>query len=113
MDFSFELYQPKKEKLAQNRPLIEISTNGRIILNKKAAEMLANYNYCMLGYDTEHKALGILPLEDKKTNSFAIRYAAKGAYIGAKKFFKHYNILPPQIIQNEPFHSNQFIGISL
>lgn len=113
MDFSFELYQPRKEKLAQNHPLIEISTNGRIILNKKATEMLANFNYCMLGYDNEHNALGILPMEDKKTNSFQIRYASKGAYIGAKRFFKHYNILPSQVIQNEPFQSEHFIGISL
>ncbi len=114
MSFSFSLFEPKKERLAKNdQPLIEVRTNGRIVFNKKATELLQQNPFCMLGYDHQEGALGILPMIESNVNTFPIRYAAKGAYVGAKKFFKHYGILPAQIIRNSPVIDNQFIGIKL
>ncbi|VBB08741.1 Hypothetical protein LUCI_4019 [Lucifera butyrica] len=114
MDFSFALFEPKKARtLKSGAPTVEITPNGRIVFNKKASELLANHTFCMLGYDSEQKALGVLPVNERQLNSFPVRYAAKGAYIGAKKFFKHFDILPPQLTANTPFQSNGFIGIQL
>ncbi len=114
MDYSFTLFTPHREKKEhQNEPLIEIRTNGRIVFNKKATEMLNNHLYCMLGYDHGTKAIGILPLSEKKVNAFPVRYASKGAYIGAKKFFKYFDILPQEILHNPPFCYDNYIGISL
>ncbi|WP_425057693.1 hypothetical protein SCACP_22280 [Sporomusa carbonis] len=112
--FSFTLFEPHRTRAPKNdEPLIEIRPNGRIVFNKKASQLLENSHFCMLGYDPENKALGILPSEDLTPNTFPVRYAAKGAYIGAKKFFKHFEILPSQLIENTPFKSGQFIGINL
>ncbi|MDU2066003.1 MAG: hypothetical protein E6713_14350, partial [Sporomusaceae bacterium] len=95
MSFSFQLFEPKKPRTVPNtEPLVEVRPNGRIVFNKKAADLLANNRFCMLGYDATQEAVGILPLEEPKTNCFPIRFASKGAYIGAKRFFKHFNILP-------------------
>ncbi|SDF48733.1 hypothetical protein [Sporolituus thermophilus] len=114
MEFSFTLYQPKKERAPKEMAAqIEIRPNGRIVFNKKAAELLADRHFCMLGYDREKNALGIMPVTEQQLNSFPIRYASKGAYIGAKKFFKHFNILPQKVIQNSPVHTGQFIGVKL
>lgn len=112
MEFSFTMYEPKKQRITNvAEPLVEISTSGRIILNTKATELLNNYQFCMLGYDMQNKALGIMPIQEKKLNCFPIRYAAKGAYIGAKRFFKHFNILPTEILHRSPVVSGGFIGI--
>lgn len=114
MGFSFSLFEPKKERLAKNdQPQIEVRTNGRIVFNKKATELLQQNPFCMLGYDEQERALGILPLIEGNVNAFPVRYAAKGAYVGAKRFFKHYGILPAQIVRNVPIIDNQFIGIKL
>ena len=114
MDFSFQLFEPKKPRNTKNdQPLVEVRPNGRIVFNKKASELLANNRFCMLGYDSGHQALGILPLEEQQTNSFPIRFATKGAYIGAKRFFKHFNILPEQLVENSPVQTGDFLGIPL
>ncbi len=114
MGFSFSLFEPKKERLAKNdQPQVEVRTNGRIVFNKKATELLNQSPYCMLGYDETERALGILPVCEGNVNAFPIRYAAKGAYVGAKKFFKHFEILPVQLIRNMPIQDNSFIGIKL
>ncbi len=114
MDFSFQLFEPKKPRNTKNNdPLVEVRPNGRIVFNKKASELLANNRFCMLGYDAEHQALGILPLDEQKTNAFPIRFAAKGAYIGAKRFFRHFNILPAELIENTPVQTGEFLGIPL
>lgn len=113
-NFSFTLFEPHRVRLPKNdQPAIEVRPNGRIVFNKNATELLENNNFCMLGYDPENRALGILPTEDLKPNTFPVRYAAKGAYIGAKKFFKHFGILPSQLVENTPFKSGSFIGINL
>lgn len=114
MDFSFTLFEPKKERAAkETAPSVEIRPNGRIVFNKQATELLANNTYCMLGYDGINKALGILPLTEQQINAFPVRYAAKGAYIGAKKFFKHFDILPPSVSKTQPIQTGQFIGIKM
>jgi hypothetical protein len=114
MDYSFTLFEPRKERSAKsNTPVVEIRANGRIVFNKKATELLAERRYCMLGFDQSNQTLGILPLEDQKTNAFPVRYASKGAYIGAKKFFRHFAILPEQAIQDSPFQINDFIAIKM
>ena len=114
MEFSFALFEPHRERSTKpEEPLVEVRPNGRIVFNKIATELLANNNFCMLGYDAENKALGLLTLNERKINAFPIRYASKGAYIGAKKFFKHFDILPGQLIENPPFKSGEFIGIQL
>lgn len=112
MDFSFTLFRPHKTpKTKQEDPVVTVKPNGRIVFNKKAAELLGNNYFCMLGYDLEKQALGILPLSEQEANAFPIRYAAKGAYIGAKKFFRHFNILPQDVVQDSPFQYGQYIGI--
>ncbi|BBB92731.1 MAG TPA: hypothetical protein PKA28_03120 [Methylomusa anaerophila] len=112
--YSFALFEPHRTRIPKkDDPLVEVRPNGRIIFNKKACQLLGQHHFCMLGYDPENRALGILPITELKPNSFPIRYATKGAYIGAKKFFKHFNILPDQFIENEPFQSGDFIGINL
>ena len=67
----------------------------------------------MLGYDPQHNAIGILPLTEEKVNAFPIRYASKGAYVGAKKFFQHFNILPEASVENNPIQADSYIGIKL
>ncbi len=114
MEFSFTLFEPHKNRnIKTDEPVVEIRPNGRIVFNKCASELLNHHHFCMLGYDTHNKALGLLPITDRKINSFPIRYASKGAYIGAKKFFKHFNILPGQLIENTPSLSGEFISIRL
>ena len=114
MGFSFSLFEPKKERLVKNnQPQVEVRTNGRIIFNKKATELLNQNPFCMLGYDEKERALGVLPISEENVNAFPIRYAAKGAYVGAKKFFKHFGILPKQVVSNMPIEDNNFIGIKL
>lgn len=111
---SFILFEPHKEKTIKNdKPLVEIRPNGRIVFNKTACELLTNNHFCMLGYDQDKKLVGLLPLTEEKSNSFPIRYAAKGAYVGAKKFFKHFNILPGSLIENTPLRIGEFISIQL
>lgn len=112
--FSFTLFQPHRTRTPKNdEPVIEVRPNGRIVFNKKATQLLENHHFCMLGYDPEKQALGILPMEQLQPNTFPVRYAAKGAYIGAKKFFKHFEILPGQLIEDTPFKTGEFIGINL
>ncbi|MEN6413226.1 MAG: hypothetical protein ABFC84_10800 [Veillonellales bacterium] len=114
MDFSFTLFEPHRERNERPaEPIVAIGPNGRIVFNKKATEMLNGQQFCMLGYDGENNTVGLLPLLDRKTNAFPIRYAAKGAYIGAKKFFTHFNILPTQLVENSPLPAGKFIGIKL
>lgn len=114
MDYSFTLFQPHRDKVIKpDEPVIELRPNGRIVFNKKASELLNSYQFCMLGYDPQNNAVGLLPLAESQTNAFPVRYAAKGAYIGAKKFFKHFGILPQQLCESAPFNSGEFIGIRL
>lgn len=114
MEFSFSLFQPKKERMSKNdQPLVEVRPNGRIVFNRQATELLKQHSFCMLGYDSDHHALGIMPITEKNVNAFPIRYASKGAYIGAKKFFKHFEILPPGLICNNPIQADSFIGVKL
>ncbi|MDL2281062.1 hypothetical protein LJC10_04310 [Selenomonadales bacterium OttesenSCG-928-I06] len=113
-EFSFSLFEVSKTRNIKNdEPLVEIRTNGRIVFNIKASDLLNDSHFCMLGYDEINNTLGILPISEIRNNSFPIRYATKGAYIGAKKFFKHFNILPKEQIQDRPFWAGQFIGVKL
>ncbi|MBP2656270.1 MAG: hypothetical protein H6Q73_3839 [Firmicutes bacterium] len=114
MEFTFNLFKPRKARNPKSiEPLVAVRPNGRIVFNKQASELLDNHHYCMLGYDPDNRALGVLPLDTQDTNAFPVRYAAKGAYIGAKKFFRHFNILPEQLVENSPFKQGQFIGIKM
>lgn len=114
MEFSFALYKPHKARSPKkDEPMVTIKPNGRIVFNKRATELLGNNFYCMLGYDDDNRALGILPLQTQETNAFPVRYAAKGAYIGAKRFFRHFGILPQELLENEPFMQGNFIGLKL
>ncbi|MDR1702281.1 MAG: hypothetical protein LBR56_05855 [Sporomusaceae bacterium] len=112
--FMFKLFEPRRSRQEKNDdPIVAVKPNGRIVFNKRAAMLLNDNHFCMLGYDGQNQALGILPLTETKSNAFPVRYAAKGAYIGAKKFFKHFNILPGQLIEHTPFQNGDFIGVKL
>jgi len=114
VEFEFTLFKPRKARHPKSdEPLVAVRPNGRIVFNKQASQLLDCHNYCMLGYDPDNQALGILPLENLETNAFPIRYATKGAYIGAKKFFRHFGILPEQLVENPPFKQGQFIGLKM
>lgn len=114
MEYLFTLFEPRRERSAKtNTPLVEIRPNGRIVFNKTATDLLLDHRFCMLGYDAKNQTLGVLPLAEQKTNSFAIRYAAKGAYVGAKKFFRHFALLPQESLQTTPFQVNDFIAVKL
>ena len=47
------------------------------------------------------------------TPSFSVRYTAKGAYIGAMKFFKFLKTQPAELIRVAPVKSGNFIGLKL
>lgn len=64
----------------QVEPLAEVKTNGRITFNKPAAALFESKPFCMLAFDRENKAVGILPLENKELNTFVIRHTNRGAY---------------------------------
>ncbi|MBP2642814.1 MAG: hypothetical protein H6Q67_701 [Firmicutes bacterium] len=114
MEFAFTLFKPRKTRHPKkDDPLVAIRPNGRIVFNRQASELLDNHTYCMLGYDPTNQAVGVLPLETMETNAFPIRYASKGAYIGAKKFFRHFEILPEQLIENSPFKQGPYIGVKM
>lgn len=112
--YSFTLFEPHRDRSAKTtEPLVEVRPNGRIIFNKIATELLATSQFCKLGYDAEKNTVGLLPIHEHTNNTFPIRYAAKGAYIGAKPFFKHFGILPSQLVQNKPIPLGDFISIQL
>lgn len=114
MEFSFTTYEPKKRTRAkQVEPLAEVKTNGRIAFNKPAAALLENKPFCMLAFDKENKAIGILPTENKELNSFAIRHTNRGAYVGAKKFLKDTGLLPSANVSQTPEKAGQYIAIKL
>jgi hypothetical protein len=113
-EYSFTLFEPHKNRSAKaTEPLVEIRPNGRILFNKIATELLATNQFCKLGYDAEKNTVGLLPLHEHSNNTFPIRYAAKGAYIGAKPFFKHFGILPDHMVEGAPFTHNEFIGLKM
>lgn len=114
MDFRFSLYQPKKYRTNQNlEPIINITQHGRLFFNKAALKLLSERKYCKLGFDWENQAIGILPVDNYELNCFPIRYTVKGAYIGAKKFFKHFNTLPAETLEIMPTQAGEFIGLKL
>ncbi len=114
MEFNFTTYQPKKGTRAkQVEPLAEVKANGRITFNKPAAALLENKPFCMLAYDKDNKAIGILPSDNKELNSFAIRHTNRGAYVGAKKFLKDTGLLPGANIVQTPVKAGQYIAIKL
>jgi hypothetical protein len=114
MEFNFTSYEPKKRTRAkQVEPLAEVKANGRIIFNKPAATLLESKSYCMLAYDKENKAIGILPTENKDLNAFAIRHTNRGAYIGAKKFLKDTGLLPSANVAQSPIKVGQYIAVKL
>ncbi len=112
MEFSFTMFKPHRTRSGKkDEPVMAVKPNGRIIFNKKAAELLDNHYFCMLGYDSVNRALGIMPVKEQESNAFPVRYAAKGAYIGAKRFFRHFGILPEQVVESAPFKHGQYIGM--
>jgi len=114
MEFKFTTYEPKKKTRAkQVESLAEVKTNGRIVFNKLAAALLENKPYCMLAYDKENKAIGILPIDAKELNAFAIRHTNGGAYIGAKKFLTDTGLLPGDNVTQTPVKAGQYIAVKL
>jgi hypothetical protein len=114
MEFKFTTYEPKKKtRVKQAEPLAEVKTNGRIVFNKLAAALLENKPYCMLAYDKENKAIGILPIDAKELNAFAIRHTNGGAYIGAKKFLKDTGLLPGDNVTQTLVKAEQYIAVKL
>jgi len=114
MPFSFTLFEPKKSKPSKtSEPLVELKESGRILFNKPASALLERRPFCMLGYDNENNAVGILPLSDHQINCIPVRYTMRGAYIGATKVLRHFNILPESTLQNRPIQSGQYIAIKL
>ncbi len=114
MEFNFTRYEPKKRTRAkQVEPMAEVKANGRIIFNKPAAALLESKPYCMLAYDKENKAIGLLPIENKELNSFAIRHTNRGAYVGAKKFLKDTGLLPSANVAHTPVKAGQYVALKL
>lgn len=114
MEFKFTTYEPKKGTRAkQIESLAEVKTNGRIVFNKPAAALLESKPYCMLAFDKENRAIGILPTEEKGLNSFAIRHTKRGAYVGAKKFLKDTGLLPSANVAQAPVKAGQYIAVKL
>jgi len=112
MPFSFTLFEPKRKRLPKStEPAVEVKANGRIFFNKPATSLLGKSQYCMLGYDAENKALGILPLPGEQTSGIPVRHTFKGSYMGAKKVLRHFGILPQENLQNQPIQDGQYIAI--
>lgn len=114
MEFSFTTYAPHRgTKKKQTQPMVEVKPTGRVTFNKLAAQLIEEKPYCMVAYDTANKAIGILPKEGKDINTFDIRYTAKGAYIGIKKFLKDTGLLPDSSVSHPPIKSGDYIAIKL
>jgi hypothetical protein len=114
MAFNFNLFQPKRAaRIKSTEPIVEVKPSGQIAFNKQACDLLESKRFCMLGYDPENKAIGLLPTSDSDRNAFAVRYTTKGAYVGAKSFFKHLSLLPQSALQVPPQRSGNFIAIRL
>jgi hypothetical protein len=114
MPFSFTLFDPKRKRIPKPiDPIVEVKASGRIFFNKQATPLLGKSQYCMLGYDAENKALGILPLSENQTSGIPVRYTFKGAYMGAKKALRHFGVLPPANLQNQPIQDGRYIAIKL
>ena len=113
VNFDFKLFEPKKNRIRENQPKVEITASGRIMFNRMAVELLSGKTYCKLGFDSNSSAIGVLPTEENDLNAFNIRYTAKGAYIGAKKFLQHFGIIPSSTISMTPVQAGQFIGVQI
>ena len=115
MEFSFTTYEPKKRNRRKVvEPYVAVTKNGRIAFNKPATVLVENKPYCILAYDKENKAIGILPLEKQDPNAFVIRHTARGAYVGAKKFLKEIGLLPEWNIEEIiPLKAGDYIAIKL
>ncbi len=114
MDFKFSLFEPKKARNNKNtEPTVSITPTGRLSFNKMATELLAGKKYCKLGFDENNQAVGILPVDESDPNSFNVRYTAKGAYVGAKRFFKFIKSQPTEILKLMPVKSGNFIGLKM
>ena len=113
MDFAFKLFEPKRKRQRDKEPAVEVKASGRIVFNRPAVEMLDGRSYCKLGFDAANAAIGVLPVEEHDLNSFSIRYTAKGAYVGAKRFLQHYGIIPAGTIRIMPQKSGDFIGCQI
>jgi len=114
MEFAFKIYEPKKRtRVKQLEPVIRVKTNGRIVFNKLATELLNKANYCLLASDSSNKAVGILPIAEKRENSFPIRYTGKGSYIPAKKFFKETGLLPGADVIQTPINAGEYVAVRL
>lgn len=114
MSFKFVSYEPKKR--TRNKviePIVQVKSNGRVSFNKPAAELLEGKEYCTFGYDSENKAIGILPVAEKGFNTFSIRHTARGAYIGAKAFLKYAGLVPSVNIDSVPIKDKEYIVIKL
>jgi hypothetical protein len=110
MTFSFKIFEPKKVSL---EPMVEITKSGRLFFNKQASNLLENNKFCMLGYDQENNAIGIQPVATEEPNSFPIRYTIGGAYIGAKHFLRHFNILPQTNMERPPIVDGTYLVVTL
>lgn len=114
MAFTFKLFEPKRKRTSKaGHPVVEVKPTGRIFFNKQASVLLENNRFCMLGYDQENGAVGVLPLNEGQENCIPVRYTAKGAYIGAKKILRHFGILPEAKLANQPIQDGKFIAIRL
>ncbi|HMM21488.1 MAG TPA: hypothetical protein PKA10_12280 [Selenomonadales bacterium] len=114
MEFNFTTYEPQKRTMAKKiETEVEVKTNGRIAFNKSAAALLENKPYCMLAYDKDNKAIGILPTDAKDLNAFAIRHTNRGAYVGAKKFLNDTGLLPGANVAQAPVKAGQYIAVKL
>lgn len=110
MTFSFKIFEPKKISL---EPMVEITKSGRLFFNKQASNSLENNPFCMLGYDEENNAIGILPVPIDEPNSFPIRYTIGGAYIGVKHFLRHFNILPQENVEKPLVIDGKYLVVKL
>jgi len=114
MSFDFSLYEPRKNRKHKiEDAMVEVTPKGRLVFNKKAADLLGQKHFCKLGFDKNEKAVGVLMLDEKDVNGFQIRYTTKGAYIGAMKFFKHFEALPVVIASGTPVVEGSYVGVKL
>lgn len=115
MGFNFVMYSPHQPKVKETEPKIEVHKSGRIRFNQIAREnfLKENLPYCLLGYDKEKNTIGMMLTKEASANAFILRYVAKGAYVGAKKFLMHFSILPEEPITTKPIVWQNYISIPL
>lgn len=88
MDFSFTVYEPKRGRAKRVEPIAEVTTNGRIVFNRMAKDLLQGKPYSILAVDKANKAVGVLSADSKDANTSPSGTRPRELTSGRRNFLK-------------------------